>query len=190
MIKKLAFISLLLFAAGCSLVEDETTQPPSMPSPFADSAAPAPIQETPAPFAPTSADAAPATPVASTPATIAMNPASPSLGVTPGTITPPAEDKPLMVIRFNQDFVHYDSPLYMAVKKALDTKPNAIFNAVVYYPAGADEDAATANRQAAENEGSKLMNSFAKAGVLTGQTKISYQPTPQLSNNEIKIFVE
>ncbi len=185
MMKKLAFISLLLFTAGCGLVEDDDTALPPAPSPFA---APAAAPEASAPVALAPVEAVPVAPAPT--AALAINPVSPSLSVVPGTVTSPAEDKPLMVIRFNQDFVHYDSPLYIAVKKALEAKPNAIFNSVVYYPAGANEDAAAANRQAAEHEGSHLMESFAKAGVSPGQSRISYQPMPQMANDEIKIFVE
>jgi len=168
-------------------------------APDAPAAAPAPAADNsdlfPAVTVPDANNQAAPQPVAAAPAEITPPPpapkpiAMPVSDAIPGTVTPPAMDKPLVVLRFNQDFIHYDSPLYNAVKKTLEVKPAATFNVVAYYPQSSDEDRAEKNRQAAEKNAARVMSKLAEAGVPQGQARISYQPSP-IANDEIKVFVE
>ena len=145
---------------GPSLANRNFAQSPS-PAPAIASAAPAPR---PAPR--------PAAPRASAPTS--------SIG---------SEDRPLVVIRFDQPNVDYEQPLYTAVSRALERKPSATFTIQAVAPnAGSAADVAVntnASRQNAEN----VLRSLTSMGLPADRVSLAATMSPDIQSSEVRIFV-
>ena len=97
--------------------------------------------------------------------------------------------RPLVTIRFDQPNVAYETPLYQAVKSALDRRPNAGFD-VVAIPAGASTAAQQAsNAGRAQSYAQNVMRSLAAMG-LPGD-RVSIRPAPGLTapTDEVRLYI-
>jgi hypothetical protein len=97
--------------------------------------------------------------------------------------------RPLVTIRFDQPNVAYETPLYQAVKAALDRRPNAGFD-VVAIPAGASTAAQQAsNAGRAQNYAQNVMRSLAAMGL--PPDRVSLRPVTGLTapTDEIRLYV-
>lgn len=99
-------------------------------------------------------------------------------------------DTPLMVVRFNQDRVYYQQPLYNAVSRALEAKPSVMFNIISLVP---DAGHARANEKLsadAHRSTGRFVADMVKMGVPQSRIRVSYQPGPGITANEVHLFVE
>ncbi|MBM3617341.1 MAG: hypothetical protein FJX23_02215 [Alphaproteobacteria bacterium] len=99
-------------------------------------------------------------------------------------------DTPLLVVRFNQDRVYYQQPLYNAVSRALEAKPSVLFNIVAVVPQTSSE---SANQQAQANtqaRAGQLVGEMVKMGVPQSRLRVSYQKSTFAQTPEVHIFVQ
>ena len=100
-----------------------------------------------------------------------------------------ATGRPLVTIRFDQPNVAYETPLYQAVKAALDRRPSAGFD-VVAIPAGAGTSAQQATNAArARGYAENVMRSLAAMGL--PPDRISMRPVTGLTapTDEVRLYI-
>ena len=85
---------------------------------------------------------------------------------------------PLMVIRYNQKDVAYQSSLSFAVREALKTKPSVAFEVVDVTPEG----------EIGRTHGQEVADSISKMGVDRKQVTVRTE-TGAVANEEVRIFV-
>ncbi len=99
------------------------------------------------------------------------------------------EDRPLVVIRFDQPNVDYNQPLYVAVSSALERKASATFTIMAVSPnAGTPAEVAVntdASRQNAEN----VLRSLTSMGLPADRITLAAATSPDIQSNEVRIFV-
>ena len=101
-----------------------------------------------------------------------------------------ADEKPLMIIRFNAAYVHYQNTLILAVSKAKEANPNVRFNLVSYEPAGATPAQAQRITEKAKTNLATLAEDIHALGIATSQIAYALQTDSSLAYQEIHIFVE
>jgi hypothetical protein len=113
----------------------------------------------------------------------------PPVGPSPMAGTGAVGGRPLVTIRFDQPNVAYETPLYQAVRAALDRRPNAGFD-LVAIPAGASTAAQQANNAArAQGYAQNVMRSLAGMGLPSD--RVSIRPVTGLTapTDEVRLYI-
>lgn len=98
-------------------------------------------------------------------------------------------DTPLLVVRFNQERVYYQQPLYNAVASALQAKPDVLFNIVAVVPQTGNSSADERLEKETQVRTGTLVGDMVKMGVPQSRLHVSYQKSPAASP-EVHIFVQ
>lgn len=96
-------------------------------------------------------------------------------------------EKPLMVVRFNQDAVPYEWPLYNTLSKALEVKPQAQFDVVSVAPRS--HDLAQKNgADTASEDLTKVLATLKEIGMPDDRFSVikTYDEVP---SSEVRIYV-
>lgn len=104
-------------------------------------------------------------------------------------VTPHVGEKPLMVVRFNQDAVAYEWPLYNTLTKALEVKPQAQFDIVSVATRSKDLNQQKANGDKANADLEKVLATLKEIGMPDNRydvTKI-YDDVP---SSEVRIYIK
>lgn len=96
--------------------------------------------------------------------------------------TGPAARRPLVVIRFDRPDVEYQQALYTAVNRALEVRPQAVFDLVAVAPARGNTSQAQRN---AEN----VLRSLSNMGLPASRVSMSAMSSPSAKNNEVHLYV-
>ena len=99
-------------------------------------------------------------------------------------------DTPLMVVRFNQDRVYYQQPLYNAVARALEAKPGVMFNIITLIPQTGNERLDKKATVEAQTNTNTLVADMVKMGVPQNRMRVSYQNGSNIESGELHLFVE
>lgn len=99
-------------------------------------------------------------------------------------------DTPLMVVRFNQDRIYYQQPLYNAVANALQAKPSVMFSIISLVPQTGDKYADEKLDADARRSTALFVNDMRKMGVPESRIRVDYQQAPNVTSNEVHLFVE
>lgn len=96
--------------------------------------------------------------------------------------------KPLIVIRFAENFIPYQSPLTRAVQQAKSEVPDVAFDIVAVYPdkGGFFDHAVDEAGQRAKAVASVIM----QQGISKDHIHISYQPNKTASMQEVHVFLK
>jgi hypothetical protein len=97
-------------------------------------------------------------------------------------ITPPAERRPLIVIRFERPDQAYDQELRYAVGEALRRRPSASFDVVAAAPPGGLGDAAKRNVEG-------VVRRLASMGVPAERLTLSATTRPDATGDEVYVYV-
>ncbi len=100
-----------------------------------------------------------------------------------------AEDKPLMVIRFNQDIVNYEKPLQKAVSAAIRVKPATFFDIVSITPKTGKYRKDKLLRRNSEFLTSEIVENILNSGIKDGRIRVTYQDSELSDSSEVHIFV-
>lgn len=140
----------------------------------------------------------------SRPASTIATPSAASVRRSPHTSTPPRRttshttshtaanvvgNQPLVVIRFARPNVAYQHPLYTAISRALERKPNATFTITAVAP-NADTPAQIAiNTNASRQNTEKVLRALTNMGLPANRLSLSATTSPDIQTNEVRIFV-
>lgn len=102
---------------------------------------------------------------------------------------PDALKQPLMVIRFNQRTVYFEKPLYNAVARALEAKPEVMFNVVSLVPSRGEQGPSDAAKDRAEANLGKVVRYLESIGVPKSRFGVERQDGGPIGSDEVQIFV-
>ncbi len=97
-----------------------------------------------------------------------------------------SQRRPLVVIRFDRPDVAYEPALYQAVSRALERRPNAIFDLVAVSP-GSDNQNLTSGSARRNAEG--VLQSLAGMGLPSDRVMLSAMASPTAQSAEVHIYV-
>lgn len=96
--------------------------------------------------------------------------------------TDPAARRPLVVIRFDRPDVDYQQALYNAVNRALQVRPQAVFDLVAVAP---PKGSTTQAQRNAEN----VLRSLSNMGLPANRITMSAMSSPAAQTNEVHLYV-
>lgn len=111
--------------------------------------------------------------------------AAPSRSAAPG----PIDDRPLVVIRFDQADVAYEQPLYTAVSRALERKPGATFTIQAVAPNAGSPAQVAVNTNTSRQNAENVLRSLTNMGLPADRVSLSATMSPDIQSNEVRIFV-
>lgn len=100
------------------------------------------------------------------------------------------QQKPLMVIRYNQSNVYYQLPLYNTVQKALQVKPNAQFTFLSKVPVTGNPERDRNAVDSARGNWQNVLQTLTDIGLPEKQMSVRFEKSNQIFNNEILVFVQ
>lgn len=100
-----------------------------------------------------------------------------------------ASSTPLVVIRFNQRKVFFEQQLELAAQRAMDVKPDVVFDLVSMVPISADPALAQRIANVAASNLRLVVDALAKAGVSPDKINPRSQGAQGYSFDEVHVFV-
>jgi hypothetical protein len=97
--------------------------------------------------------------------------------------------QPLVVIRFDDENVEYEQPLYSAISQVLDRRPESGFDIVGVSPATGNQaqDALDSNR--ARRKASSVMRSLTGMGLTPDRISMSATNSPTVEVTQVHVYV-
>lgn len=99
-------------------------------------------------------------------------------------------DTPLLVLRFNQERIYYQQPLYTAISRAVQAKPGVMFNIITLIPQTGDARDNQQSTVAAQTNTNMVVGDMVKMGVPQNRIRVSYQNGSNLDSSEMHLFVQ
>lgn len=99
------------------------------------------------------------------------------------------DDRPLVVIRFDQPDVAYEQPLYTAVSRALERKPGATFTIMAVAPNAGSAAQVAVNTNASRQNAENVLRSLTNMGLPADRVSLSATMSPDIQSNEVRVFV-
>lgn len=100
-----------------------------------------------------------------------------------------ANRRPLVVIRFDRPNVAYEQPLYQAVSRAIERRPEAAFDVVAVSPAQGTAGQQALNANAARRSAQQVVRSLTDMGLPADRIRVSAVASPQSTTNEVHLYV-
>jgi hypothetical protein len=97
--------------------------------------------------------------------------------------------RPLVVIRFDKTDVDYEQPLYSALTRALESRPDARFDVVSVAPAGGNSTQMRRSQIQSRRNAEAVMASIADMGLPAGRLSISSTTSGEVSSNEVRVYM-
>lgn len=97
-------------------------------------------------------------------------------------------ERPLIVIRFNQPHVLYERALYNTISQALDAKANAVFDIISVAPKARSSSAQERNNQMAGQNSRKVLGTLQEMGLPQNRYSLT-NTTDNVDASEVRIFV-
>ncbi len=97
--------------------------------------------------------------------------------------------RPLVVIRFDRSNVEYEQPLYSALTRALESRPDARFDVVSVVPAGANASDMRRSQTQSRRNAEAVMASIADMGLPASRLSISSTTSDDVSSNEVRVYM-
>ena len=114
---------------------------------------------------------------------------SASSGFVPTPTADGGARRPLVVIRFDRSQVDYEQPLYNAVSRALERRPNAMFDLIAVAPnTGNAARAALAGNESKRNA-ERVLRSLSDMGLPLDRVRLSALSSNTASSNEVHLYV-
>ncbi len=100
-----------------------------------------------------------------------------------------AVGRPLVVIRFDRQDVEYEQPLYSALTRALENRPDARFDVVSVAPAGGNASDMRRSQTQSRHNAEAVMASIADMGLPASRLSISSTTSGDVSSNEVRVYM-
>jgi outer membrane murein-binding lipoprotein Lpp len=100
-----------------------------------------------------------------------------------------AENRPLVVIRFDRPNVAYQEALYTAISRALERKPSATFQLVAVAPSSGTAAQVAVNSNASKHNAENVMRSLTDMGLPADRVTLSATTSADVHSNEVRIYV-
>ena len=106
-----------------------------------------------------------------------------------GSAVDTAGRRPLVVIRFDRTRVPYEQALFNAVSRALERRPEAVFDLVAVAPATADEAQASINASKSRRNAENVMRSLVDMGLPPSRVAMSSKTADDTQVNEVHLYI-
>lgn len=97
-----------------------------------------------------------------------------------------SQRRPLVVIRFDRQDVAFEPALYQAVSRALERRPDAVFDLVAVTPGSGSQSMSTGT---ARSNAERVLNSLAGMGLPSDRVMLSAMASPTAQSAEVHIYV-
>ena len=97
--------------------------------------------------------------------------------------------RPLAIIRFDRANVEFDQPLYKAVSKALEQRPNATFELVAVAPSSGGTARVALNSNKARRNAENVMRSLQRMGLPPQRITITARTSRSAQTNEVHLYL-
>jgi hypothetical protein len=125
--------------------------------------------------------------------TLASSASLPPLGspaaMSPGGGGMAMAGRPLVVIRFDRADVDFEQPLYSALTRALESRPDARFDVVSVVPAGGSASDMRRSQTQSRRNAEAVMASIADMGLPASRLSISSTTSSDISSNEVRVYM-
>ncbi len=101
---------------------------------------------------------------------------------------PHAGEKPLMVIRFNEQYVPYEWPLYETLSKALEVRPQAQFDVVSVAPRSNDLNQQLRDNDSSTTDLTRVLATLKEVGMPENRYKVS-KIYDDVKSSEVRIYI-
>ena len=101
----------------------------------------------------------------------------------------PGTRLPLVVIRFDQPNVEYQSALYAAVSQAIERRPSALFDVVAVTPNRGGPSEVASSSGAAKKSAEKVMRALLAMGLPATRLNLSSSTSEQALANEVRVYI-
>ncbi|TNE35813.1 MAG: hypothetical protein EP348_08165 [Alphaproteobacteria bacterium] len=95
----------------------------------------------------------------------------------------------LVIIRFDRDNVAYEQPLYDAVSRALQERPQANFDVVSIAPLSNNATTMTANQQKSVRNAERVLKSLTDMGLPPSRVSLASTSNASVSSSEVHIYI-
>jgi hypothetical protein len=97
--------------------------------------------------------------------------------------------RPLVVIRFDRTNVQYEQPLYNAVSRALQRRPNAMFDLVAVAPSQGNAARVALASSTSKKNAETVLRSLSDMGLPLDRVRLSALTSNTASTNEVHLYV-
>ncbi len=106
-----------------------------------------------------------------------------------GTSGVAAAGRPLVVIRFDRSDVEFEQPLYSALTRALESRPDARFDVVSVVPTGGNASDMRRSQTQSRHNAEAVMASITDMGLPASRLSISSTTSGDVSSNEVRVYM-
>lgn len=114
---------------------------------------------------------------------------SASAGFVPSPVAGAGARRPLVVIRFDRASVEYEQPLYNAVSRALERRPNAMFDLIAVAPNTGNAARAALSGNESKRNAERVLRSLSDMGLPLNRVRLSALSSNTTSVNEVHLYV-
>ncbi len=97
--------------------------------------------------------------------------------------------RPLVIVRFDRPNVPYQQALYNAVSRALERRPNAVFDLVAVAPAGGGPARVALNANKARRHAEDVLRSLIEMGLPPSRVAVSAKTAGTATTNEVHLYL-
>jgi len=97
--------------------------------------------------------------------------------------------RPLVVIRFDRADVEYEQPLYTALSRTLERRPDARFDVVSVAPAGGSASDIRRGQTQSRRNAEAVMSAIADMGLPANRLSLSSTTSADVVTNEVHVYV-
>jgi hypothetical protein len=97
--------------------------------------------------------------------------------------------RPLVIIRFYRPKVRYEKPLYTAVRRALERRPNVVFDLVAVAPQQGDPSQLTLHSEASKRNAESVFRSLTSMGLAADRVSLSATTNAIAQSDEVRLYV-
>lgn len=97
--------------------------------------------------------------------------------------------RPLVVIRFDQANVNYQQPLYSAISRVLERRPDAAFDVVAVASGAGGQAQASINSGKAKRAAEGVIRSLGEMGLPANRMSLSSQSSAGTTANEVHVYL-
>lgn len=97
--------------------------------------------------------------------------------------------RPLVVIRFDQINVNYQQPLYSAISRVLERRPDASFDVVAVASSAGGQAQASLNSGKAKRHGEAVIRSLGEMGLPSSRMSLSSRASQAATTNEVHVYL-
>ena len=97
--------------------------------------------------------------------------------------------QPLVVIRFDRTNVQYEQPLYNAISRALQRRPNAMFDLVAVAPSGGNAARVALASSSSKKNAETVLRSLSDMGLPLERVRLSALTSNSAQTSEVHLYV-